>query len=205
MVFERIDGVVRRADYLDVIVLHQAAGMILGFLQQGGTVVVNRTGSRGVQQVGHSESRLQLQVGPMVERVAHGVGNRLGPLLELLPVGGLLAGAVFLVDAVGTHGAPFVVVAFEPDFRQVVETVVLCDIAGNEVAMVVDNRHFGRVLVVEALGCRGLQQEVVVVELFHKSYRGFNFYLIGCEPSKALFHNVKIVTFCHSEYEKLPN
>jgi len=36
------------------------------------------------------------------------------------------------------------------------------------VAMVVDDRHLGRMVVVKTLRSLGLQQEVVVVELFHK-------------------------------------
>ena len=58
-------------------------------------------------------------------------------------------------------------VAFEPDLRQVVEAVVLGDIRGNQVAMVVDDRHLGRMVVVKTLRSLGLQQEVVVVKLFH--------------------------------------
>ena len=104
----------------------------------------------------------------MVERVAHRIGNRLGPLLELLPIGRILARAILLIDPVGAHGAPFVVVAFEPDLRQVVETVIRSHVLGNQVAMVVDDRHLGRMVVVKTLRSLGLQQEVVVVELFHK-------------------------------------
>ena len=206
MVFERVDRVVRRADHLDIIVLHQTAGMELGRLEQSRTMVVNLAGRRGVQQLRHAEGGLQFEVRPVVERVAHRIGHRLGPLLELLPVGGILARAVLLIDAVGTHGAPLVVVALEPYLRQVVETVVLGDIRGNQVAMIVDDRHLGRMVVVKALGRGGLQQEVVVVKLFHVLYySGLKFARFGRGFAKRPFHNVKLRTFRHSRYEKLPN
>ena len=131
-------------------------------------MVVDFAGRSGVEQFRHPEGGLQFEVGPVVERVAHRIGNRLGPLLELLPIGRILARAILLIDPVGAHGAPFVVVAFEPDLRQVVETVIRSHVLGNQVAMVVDDRHLGRMVVVKTLRSLGLQQEVVVVELFHK-------------------------------------
>ena len=167
VVFERIHGIVRRAHGLDVVVAHQTAGVELRLLQQRRTMVVDLTGRRGVQQLRHPEGGLQFEVRPVVERVAHRIGHRLGPLLELFPVAGILARAILLIDAVGTHRAPFVMIAFEPDLRQVVEAVVLGDIRGNQVAMVVDDRHLGRMVVVKTLRSLGLQQEVVVVKLFH--------------------------------------
>jgi hypothetical protein len=168
VVFERIHGIVRRADRLDVVAAHQAAGVVFGTLQQRRAMVVDFAGRSGVEQFRHPEGGLQFEVGPVVERVAHRIGNRLGPLLELLPIGRILARAILLIDPVGAHGAPFVVVAFEPDLRQVVETVVRSHVLGNQVAMVVDDRHLGRMVVVKTLRSLGLQQEVVVVELFHK-------------------------------------
>lgn len=178
MVLQRIDGVVGGADDLDVVVLHQTAGEELGLLQLLGALVVNLARGLRAEQVGDAERRLELQVGPVVQGVAHGIRNRLCPLLELLPIGSILACAEPLVDAVGTHGAPLVMVALQPDFRQVVEAVVRGHVPWNEVAMVVDDRHLGGVLVVEPFGGTRLQQEVVVVELFHDRYFGLDFYAV---------------------------
>ena len=107
------------------------------------------------------------KAGPVVQRVAHGIGNGLGPFLELFPVGSVLACTVAFVYAVGTHGAPLVVVASEPDFGQRTELVVVGHHLGDEVAVVVDNRHLGRMFVVERLCSFGLQQEVFIHKFLH--------------------------------------
>ncbi len=167
--FERIDGIIRRADCLDVIVLHQPAGMVFGFLKQVRTVIVNLPGCRRIQQFRDTERRFQFEVRPVIQRIAHRVGNRLGPLFEFLPVGRILAGTVTFVNTVGTHRTPLVVVTLQPDFREILELVIGSHIFGNQVAMVIDNRHLSRMFVVETLRSRCLQQEVVVIELFHVS------------------------------------
>ena len=78
-------------------------------------------------------------MGPVIERIAQGVRDRAGPGQEFL-VGIGVAGAVALVDAVGAHGAPLVVVALQPDLGEVAELPVLRDVRGGQVAVVVENR-----------------------------------------------------------------
>ena len=170
VVLQRVDRIVGRADRLHVVVLHQATRIELGLLQLLGADIVDLTSGRGVEELLHTESGLKLQVGPVVKRVTHRIGNRLGPLLKLLPVGRILARAIALIDTVRTHGAPLVVVTLEPDLREVVELVVRSHILGDQVAVVVNDRHLGCMLMVETLGCRRLQQEIVVVKLFHSWY-----------------------------------
>ena len=183
MVLQRIDGIVRRTDDLDIVVLHQTAGETLGLLQLLGAAIVDLARRLGIEELRDAESRLELEVGPVVERITHGIGHRLGPLFELFPVGSILARAVTLVDAVGAHRTPLIMVALQPDLRQVVETVVRSHILGNQVAVVVDDRHFGCMIVVKTLCSRSLQQEIVVVELFHDRYAVFQFVKIAiiCE------------------------
>ena len=170
VMLQRINRVVGRADRLHVVMLHQTASIELGLLQFLGADVVNLTSGRGVQELLNAEGGLQLEVCPVVERVAHRIGNRLGPLLELLPVGRVLTRAVTLIDTVRTHGTPLIVVTLEPNLREVVELMVRSHILGNQVAVVVDNRHLGRMLMIETLGCGRLQQKIVVVKLFHSWY-----------------------------------
>jgi len=109
----------------------------------------------------------------MVQGIAHGVGDSFGPLFKLFPIGGVLAGAEPFVDAVGTHGPPFVVVAFQPDLSQVVKTPVVGNESRVEVAVVVDDGLRFGVLVVERLRDFVVQQEVIVHECFHRCrFRG---------------------------------
>ena len=103
----------------------------------------------------------------MIERVTHGVRHCFRPLFELLPIGGIGARAIAFVHSVGTHSTPFVVVATEPDFGQRTELIVVSHHLWNEVTMIVDDRHFSRMLVVKALRRFGLEQEVIVKELLH--------------------------------------
>jgi hypothetical protein len=46
--------------------------------------------------------------------------------------------------------------------------MILSDHLGNEVAMVVDDGHLSRMVVIQVLGNLSLQHEVLVVELFHE-------------------------------------
>ena len=209
VVFERVDRVVRRADHLDVVVPHQAARMVFGLLQEGRTAVVDLARRRGVQELRHPEGGFQFQVRPVVERVAHRIGNRLGPLLELLPVGRILARAVTLLDTVRAHGTPLVVVAFEPDLRQVLEAVVRSHVLRDQMAMIVDDRLFGRVFVIKPLRRFGLQQKILVVELFHLVYRSIPVDIPcvegGPHMARPPFQHVKLATFRDTHYEKSPN
>ena len=116
-----------------------------------------------VQQLVDAEVAFQLQVGPVVERVAQGVGNGARPGAELL-LGRDVAGAIGFVDAVGAHGAPLVVVALQPDFEEVAEAAVGGHVLRRDVAVVVQNRLVFGVFVVEpARGLRG-EQEIFVDE-----------------------------------------
>ena len=74
-----------------------------------------------------AETALQLQVAPVVKRVADGKAERLRPLLEFLAVGGF-AGDETLVHARPAHEPPLVVIAAEPDLRDVFKLPVLADL-----------------------------------------------------------------------------
>ena len=66
------------------------------------------------------------------------------------------------VDAVGAHGAPFIVVAFEPELGEGTEAVVGRDRARREVRVVVDDGLALGVAMVEAARELALEQEIVV-------------------------------------------
>jgi hypothetical protein len=65
-----------------------------------------------------------------------------------------------VVTGVGTVG----VLTAQPDFHNVVKTAILIDLPGTQVAVVVTQGHFGGIIVVQVLGCGGLQNEIAVVK-----------------------------------------
>ena len=111
----------------------------------------------------------------MVHRVADGKLQRLDELLKALE-GGLAASDVLLVHAVGAHHAPLVMVAevaavriltAEPDLDEVVEAAVFIDLAGRDVAVIVDQRLMLRIVMEQMLRGLGFQQEILVHKRFH--------------------------------------
>ena len=148
VVFERIDGVVGGAHHLYMITAHHAPCRIFGKSQFGITFFIDFACGFRAENLVDAESRFQFEVCPVIERVAHGVGDGLGPFLKFFPVGGVFARAVAFIDTVGAHGAPFVVVSAEPYLGQRFELVVIGHHLGNQVAVIVDDGHFSRVVVI---------------------------------------------------------
>ena len=87
---------------------------------------------------------------PVVERVADELRKRLRPFLEFLAVAGV-AGDVALLNPVGTHLTPFVVIAAQPYLSDVVELAVLVDLLRIDVAVVVHDGHLLRKIVEDCL------------------------------------------------------
>ena len=102
-------------------------------------------------------------MGPFVDRVADEIRHAFGVFLELFAVGGI-AGDVFLVDPHLAHQTPLVMVAIairpNPAFGDVLEFVIVGDLLRDQMAMEVEDRHLGRMLVVKLLGERAIQEEV---------------------------------------------
>ena len=166
VVLQSVGGVVGGAYRLDVVAAHEPACRVGRRGQQGVAAGVDVGGGVGAEQVGDAEGRGQFEVRPVVERVAQGVGQGLGPFLKLLPVGSV-ARDVALVHAVGPHGAPFVVVAAQPQFGDGGEAVVLGNHLRRQVAVEVDDGQRRRHVVVEVAGRVVAQQEVIVNEWCH--------------------------------------
>ena len=87
-----------------------------------------------------AEEHRKLHVRPDVQRVADGGLDAVRIGAELL-ARGRVAGDQALRHAAGAHQAPFVVVAAEPDLRDVREDLVLEDLLRRKVAVVVDDRQ----------------------------------------------------------------
>ena len=66
-----------------------------------------------------------------------------------------------LRHAAGAHGPPFVVIAAQPHFRDGIVPLILIDLHGVDMAVVINDRHFCRVLMIK-LFCRlGFQQKLL--------------------------------------------
>ena len=172
MVFQGVGRVVGGADDGDAVGGEDAVG---GQGWGGEARVGFRPDARRVglvdQQV-DAEVTAQLQVRPVVERIAdqRGDGAREGE--ELVVVAGGVAGDEVLRHARGAQGAPLVVVAAEPDLREVGELPVGRDLVGREVAVVIEDRLLRRVLEVETPGPRIGQEEVVGQERLGERHGG---------------------------------
>gem|GEM_PF-5421394 len=81
-------------------------------------MTVNRPRGAGVQELVHAEDPLELEVGPVVQGIADDPGDHPRPGGELFLVRGVSRDEPF-VHAAGPHGPPLVVVAAEPDFREI--------------------------------------------------------------------------------------
>ncbi len=147
VVHERIDRVVRRTDHDDLGAGHQSARREIRIGQARIARFPDGVGRLRAEQVGDPEVTRQLEVGPVIERIAQQVRHRGGPLVEFLTGRGV-ARAVALGHAVAAHGAPLVVVAAQPDLAHVGIPLVRRNLGRGEVAVVVDNRQIARVVMV---------------------------------------------------------
>ena len=171
-----VDGVVGGADESNIGLLDQAADShAVVVLQLVVAQVPHFLSGVAVQHAVVAEEGVQLQIGPVVHRVADGHGQSLSELLETLAVG-LVAGDVLLRHAVGAHDAPLVVVAevaavrvaaAQPDLSDVVEAAVLVDLTGRNVAVVIADGHILSVSVVQVLCGGRLEHELLIHKCFH--------------------------------------
>lgn len=97
----------------------------------------------------------------MIERIAERVRRGVGPGEEFV-VGVGVTGDELLVDTEGPECAPFVVIAFQPDFEKVFELAVAGYVGGREVTMVIENGFCFREGVVEPAGGFCRKQKIIV-------------------------------------------
>src|SRR5205823_2747331 len=122
-------------------------------------------GRRGVriQQFTNTEVALEFKVCPVEQRIAQGVRHGGCPGQKLFIRRGI-ARTKPLGDAIAAHGAPFVVVPFQPDVEQVIESPVFRNVFGGKMRVVVEDGLSFRVTMIEMPGRLALQQEIGVYE-----------------------------------------
>ena len=101
-----------------------------------------------------TEVILKFQMTPVVHGIPNRLGQRFGKLLKLFAVG-RIAGDIIFIHAVGAHDAPLVVVTAQPNLSDVLETDILVDLLGIQMAVVVVDGHFCSVVMVQ-LDCSGI-------------------------------------------------
>ncbi len=160
---QRVCRIVGRADRLHAELSENALRAELRRLQPLVGLLPHARGRLLVQQLVDAEVALQLEMRPVIERVAQAVRHGLRPRQELVVRIGV-ARAEPLGDAARPHRAPLVVVAFQPDFEQICEPAILGDVLRRKMAVIVDDRLRRRVRVKQPLRGLRLEQEVVVDE-----------------------------------------
>ena len=114
-----------------------------------------------------AEVALQLQVRPLIKRVAQRVGNSSRPGQEFLVRRGI-SGDVLLRDAVRPHGAPFVVVTLKPDFEEIRKLAIFSDVAGKKMTVVVEDRLGSGELMIETARHVVREKEIFGEEASHE-------------------------------------
>src|SRR5208282_3372377 len=102
---------------------------------------------------------LQFEMGPVVERIAEAVRDRGGPSEEFI-IGRSIAGTKGFGDTVGAHGAPFVVIALEPNLEEVAKPPIGGDVRRGEMRVEIKDGLTGGKSVVEMAGGGVLEQEI---------------------------------------------
>ena len=167
MVMQVVYRIIGSTNTLHVIVLHQSTSRELWLLKFLITLIEYLTCSLWRKLLGDTESSLKLKVSPVIKRVTECIWHCLCPLFKLLPVAGILSCAVLLVDTVGTHSTPLIVIATQPQLGNTLKLVILGHHLWNQMTMIVDNRHFSRMIVKQVLCHLGLQNKVFIIELLH--------------------------------------
>ena len=166
MILQIIDRIVRRTNDFHIHPFHDRLGAEFGCLQLGCTFVIDLAGGGRVQHLVYTEDTAQLEVSPMIERITHGMLHGVRPFFKLL-VSWFVSRDIFFRYAVGTHGAPFVVVSTKPYLRQVGKLVVVGYLLWDQVAVIIDDRHFRCVFVIQFLGGIRLEQEIGIEKCLH--------------------------------------
>ena len=154
---EFLVGQVGGADQLDI----GTGEELPGRETHGVAALPDAVGALGREQFVDVEVALQLELRPLEERIAKRQRNSRRPAVELLAVGGI-AGDVFFGHADHTHRAVLVLIGRDPEPRDVFKRLVAGKPLGIQVAMVVNDRQTGGVLVVETPGCGGVEEHVFV-------------------------------------------
>ena len=172
MVFERIYGIIGGAHRLYIIFAHQAAGGEFRTGEHLVASVIDFVRSGGVEHLVNAEGCLELQMSPMIERIAKSVGESLGPLHEFLARVGI-SGDIALVNSVGSQRAPFIMITAEPEFGDVGESFIFSYLFRRKMAVIVNNGKLFGMLMIETARALRVKKKIFVDEGSH--YIGFSF------------------------------
>ena len=148
MIFQRIDRIIGGTDHFHFHLPHDTASGELGSRKFGVGLIPNGFGGGWIEQaIADTKRPLQFQVRPMVQGIAQAHRHRRCPGLKFFPII-RVAGNQPLSNAIPPHGAPFVVIAGEPEFGKIREARVLRDLLWRQMTMIVDDRLRFSVVVV---------------------------------------------------------
>src|SRR5438067_2734499 len=125
-----------------------------------------------VEQLVYAEVSLEFKVRPVIQRISECVRDGARPRQEFL-IRVCIASAVPLRHTVSAHGAPLVVIALEPNLCEIAKAMVISDVLRGKMAVIIEDRLFGRKLPVKATRRFGSEKKVFGDE-FHK-----------CDPSPS--------------------
>lgn len=164
VVLEGIGRVVGGADDLNVRALDEFLSAERGGGKKGVALLPDHRCSLLGQGFVDIKISFELEVSPMVERIADKLRHSLGELEELCVIV-TVTGNKFLVYAIGAHLTPLIVIAAKEEIECVLELIVLGDLLRREVAMVIDD---GKILYhgVKLL-CRLIFEHKVIVNKAH--------------------------------------
>ncbi len=183
MVFERVGGIVGCAKRAHIEALQNALRAQFRRLQLFIRRVPDARRALFVEEFSDAEKARKLQVRPSVKRVAQRFGNGCGPHQKFV-ARGRIAGAKSFFDAVRPHRAPFVVVAAQPNFRQIRELAIRCDVTRRQVIVIIEDRFVFRVFVEQLARGVALQQKIVVDE--RHDLRVARFYPFSAKANASL-------------------
>ena len=98
---------------------------------------------------------------PVYHRIPDCTRQCFGKFLEFFPVISV-TGDKMLIDSVGTHQPPFIMVAAEPKLGDILKTAVFPDFLGIDMTVIINNRHIFGVFMIQPLGSRRVQQKIPV-------------------------------------------
>ena len=176
MPLQRIDRIIGGSDELNIGLTNDAANsQVRVILKELGCFVPDFLCILGSQSLLDAEILLQLQIAPVVHRIADGHLKSLCKSKELL-IGLCIAGYEVLRSAVAAHHSPLVVIAeiravcaaaAEPDLCDVVVAAILIDLLRRDVAVIIDDRKLLTVIMKQVPGCFIVEHEILVHKSVH--------------------------------------
>ena len=149
MMLQRIGGIVRGAERADLMALQQIMHAQPRKLRIG--FAPDAVRAFGIQELVDSEIACELQMRPVIERIAQGVGNRCSPRLEFF-LRRRIARDASLGNSIRPHRAPLVVIARQPKLGQIRELVVGRDLRRREMIVIIDDGLGRRVTMIKLAG-----------------------------------------------------